>query len=316
MTPDTTSALLKWLLDGNQPSYRQTILSILPIPLLIILLIISVSGNIEIHNEPPGLFSALNALFLTIFPLLVTYFATKGYLHSGLFSMLMLGSGALTLCLSGALSGFILIWQNGGPYPAVTIFTWLLILQIIFHLAGGVSVFVGVHPGKDSLHRGLIVTFTYIGLASVSVLLAGMVLKDVLPLLLIEGYGATTLRQSLIASGTTASAIGGILLLSFHLLSKTRFSYWYSMTMFLFTTSGISYLFVKSVGGSTAWVARISLYLASIYLFIAIISAIKELRSRGESLEEGVPQLFRHHLDLLVEQLYVVRQNGNFEARN
>ena len=72
-------------------------LPVLPIPIFLVLLVIMASLNLETVFDPPGLFAALNTLFLTIFPLSVVYFATKGYLHSGFFTMLMLGSGALTL---------------------------------------------------------------------------------------------------------------------------------------------------------------------------------------------------------------------------
>ena len=47
----------------------------------------------------------------------------------------------------------------------MTILNLFFLLAAIFHLLGGVSGFIGVHPKKDSRHKELIVAFSYVGIA-------------------------------------------------------------------------------------------------------------------------------------------------------
>ncbi len=58
----------------------------------------------------------------------------------------------------------------------------------------------------------------------------------------------------------------------------------------------------KSVGSPIAWLGRTTMYLSGVYLFIAVTSAARDLRLKGESLETGVANFFRHHLQSLVEE--------------
>jgi hypothetical protein len=77
-------------LPSGGGNYWRGLLPVLPIPILLVFLVLLVPMDLSTVFEPPGLFAALNILFLTIFPLTVAYFATKGYLRSGLSTMLML----------------------------------------------------------------------------------------------------------------------------------------------------------------------------------------------------------------------------------
>ena len=281
--------------------YKRTLLPLLPIPIMLFLLVVLLSMDLQTVFEPPGLYALLNIVFLTILPLIVSYYATRGYLRSGLFPMLILGSGTLALGLSGVLSALIMHWQGGGPDAAMTIFSWLSFVSAIFHLAGGVSVFTGVHPDRDTRHKELILALTYIGIAAVAVLLTDMVLKGIIPTFFVRGQGPSALRQVLVGIITVMSIFCGLLFLSVYFFSRAKFLYWYSLAMFVFTTALISYMFVMVIGSPIAWLCRSGLYLAGIYLFIAVISASRELRSKGESLADGISGLFLHHLESLVE---------------
>ncbi len=278
------------------------IFGLLPIPILLFLLVVMLAMDLQTVFEPPGLYALLNVVFLTILPLIVSYYATRSYLRSGFFPMLMLGSGTLALGLSGILSGFTMSWQGGGPDATMTIFTWLAFVSAIFHLAGAVSVFTGIDPDRDTRHKEFILALTYIGIAAVALLVTGMVLKGLIPLFFVQGQGPTPLRQVLVGIMTVISIVCGLLFLSVYFFSKAKFLYWYALAMFVFTTALISYMFVKVIGSPIAWLGRGGLYLAGIYLFIAVISASRELRSKGESLAEGISGLFLHHLESLVEE--------------
>ena len=94
------------LLGDLTPTHKAGFLRVLPIPVCLVLLAILAALNLKGMHEPPASSAALNTLFLTILPVGVVYFATRSYLRSGLFSMLMLGCAALTLALSG-------VWKPG-----------------------------------------------------------------------------------------------------------------------------------------------------------------------------------------------------------
>ncbi len=176
------------------------------------------------------------------------------------------------------------------------------LLTAIFLLLGGVSVFTGVHPKKDTRHKGLIVAFTYIGIAALSVLVTYMVQKGIISVVFVQGQGPTALRQAVLGIMMIMSTISGLLLVSVYFFSRAKILYWYSLAMFLFTTAAIAYIFAKSVGTPIAWLGRSGLYFAGIYLLMAVTSASRELRVRGRIAGNGIANLFRHHLESLVEE--------------
>ncbi len=214
------------LFRDRDPGYRYGFLAVLPIPTFLILLIIVASLGVRTVFEPPGLFAALNALFLTILPLGVVYFATRGYLHSGLYRMLMLGCGTLTLGLGSLLSGWMLSVQVGGPNASATILNLSFLLSAIFHLLGGAFVFVGINWKEPTRHKQLIAAFTYIGIAVLMAMLTAMILKGFFPAFFIKGEGPTHLRQIVVGTAAILFGISGLLLLIVYLFSWTRMFYW------------------------------------------------------------------------------------------
>jgi signal transduction histidine kinase len=283
-------------------TYKGRILAVLPIPIVLILLVILASLDLKVVFEPPGLFAALNTLFLTVLPVSVVYFATRSYLHSGVFTMLMLGSGALTMGLGSLLSGWIMALQNGGPNAGATVINSSFLLSAIFHLVGGASAFLGARLDKEGQHKGLIVALTYISIAALMALLTLVTLKGLVPVFFVQGVGPTPLRQVIVGSAVVLFSVSAVLLMGVYVFSRTNMLYWYSLALFLLTTGLICYMCAKLIGGPIAWLGRSAQYLAGIYLFVAVISASRELHTRGESLQTGIANLFRHHLDLLVEE--------------
>lgn len=288
--------------QGGGTSHLIGVLAVVPLLVILTLSLLMVSLDIRTVFEPAGLFAALNTLFLSILPLTVVYFATKGYLRRGLLTMLMLGSGTLTLGLGSLSSGWLMILEHGGPNASATIFNVSLLLSAVFQLVGGLFVFIGVHSNRDTRHNNLIATLTYVGIAVLLGLLTNMTLQHRIPVFFIQGEGPTALRQTVLGTATILFAISGLLLMAAYLFSRARILYWYSLALLLFATGGISLVFAKSVGSPVTWLGRTGFYLAGIYLFVAVTSAARELRAKGESLETGITNFFRHHLEALVEE--------------
>ena len=294
-------------------SYKGRFLEILPIPTFLILLVIIASLDSKTVFEPPGLFAALNTLFLSILPLGVVYFSTRGFLRSGLLTLFMLGSGALTLALGSLLSGWALALQGGGPNGAATIFNLACLVSAVFHLFGGASAFTGGHPKKDTRHKELIVAFTYIGIAFLMAILTLVTLDGIVPLFFVQGQGPTPLRQVVLGFTVILFGISGLLSLVIYMFSKTRMLYWYSLSLFLLAIGLVCYMNNSVIGGPIGWLGRFSLYLGGIYLLVAVVSASRDLRVRGESLEMGMASLFRNHLQSLVEERTLELAHANAE---
>ena len=195
-------------------SYGRRFFAILPIPVFLILLAILVALDSRTVIEPPGLFAALNTLFLTILPLSVVYFAARGYFQSGLFTMLMLGGGALTLGLGSLFSSWLLGTEGGGPNPSATILNLSFLVSAVFHVFGGASAFLGRHPNKDTRHKELIVAFTYVGIILVMAILTIVTLKGVIPPFFVRGEGPTAVRQVVVGAAAVLFGISGLLLLA------------------------------------------------------------------------------------------------------
>ncbi|MGB6064130.1 MAG: PAS domain S-box protein [Desulfomonilaceae bacterium] len=283
-------------------SYKGRVLAALPIPMFLILLIIIGSLGLKTVFEPPGLFGALNTLFLTILPLGLVYFAARGYLHASYFTMLMLGGGALTLGLGSLFSGWTLSLQGGGPIPSATILNLSFLLSATFHLLGGALAFAGVNWKKYTWPKELIVASTYIGIAVLITIVAVVTLKGFIPAFFVKGAGPTALRQVVVGTAAIFFGISGLLLMVMYLFSRTKMFYWYSLALFLITTAMVCYLFAKFPGDPIAWLGRVSTYFSGVYLLVAVVSASRDLHVRGESLESGIANLFRHHLEALVEE--------------
>jgi signal transduction histidine kinase len=283
-------------------SNARGLLPALPIPIILVLLVIMASLDFRTPYDPPGLRASVNTLFLCIFPLGAVYFATKGYLQSGLFPMLMLGSGALTLGSGSFVSNWTLGLQGVGSNATTTIFNLSFFFSGIFHLIGAATAFVGGHRKEDTRHTGLVLACTYIGVGVLVAMLTFATLKDLVPVFFVQGQGPTPLRQVVLGSAVFLFSISGLLLLSLYFFSKTRMLYWYSLALLLIAAGLICYMANTSIGGPIAWLGRCSLYLSGVYLLVAVISASRDLHVRGDSPAMGIANLFRHHLEVLVEE--------------
>ena len=214
------------LFQDRPPGHRYGFLAVLPIPIFLFLLVILASLGIRTVFEPPGLYAALNTLFLMILPFSVVYFATRGYLHSGLYRMLMLGSGTLTLGLGSLFSGWLLTLQDVGPNAAATILNLSFLLSAIFHLLAGAFVFIGINWKKDTRHKQLIVAFTYLGIAVLMAMLMALTIKGLFPVFFVKGEGPTALRQTVVGTAAILFGISGLLLVIVYVFSRTRMFYW------------------------------------------------------------------------------------------
>jgi PAS domain S-box-containing protein len=273
-----------------------------PIPVFLVLLFVLAALDVGTVFEPPWLLPTLNTLFLSILPLAVVYVATSGYIQSGLITLLMLGTGTLTLGLGATVAGLTISWPGGGPNANVTVYNVSALLSAMFYLLGVALVLTGVHPRKETRHGKINVILTYIGVAVLITLLTIATLMGLTPVFFVQGEGPTDFRQAVLGAAMVLFVVSGSLLAVQYYLTRWKFLYWHSLAMLLIATGSVCVLFQESVGSPIGWLGRGGMYLAGVYLLISAINASRELRSTGREMEKGIADLFRHRLEFMVEE--------------
>ena len=93
--------------------------------------------NLEAFFEPPLLLLILNTTFAGLIPIAVSIIAARGYLFSGLNSLLLMGCGMMTFGCGAAMSGWLLDGQQV-PNVNVTIMNVGALLGSAFHAVGAI----------------------------------------------------------------------------------------------------------------------------------------------------------------------------------
>jgi hypothetical protein len=198
------------LFMGRRATLGYGILAVLPLPIFLFLLLVVSSLGAKTVFEPPGLFVALNTLFLTILPLAMVFLAVRSFLQTGLISLLMLANGTLAFGLGSLLSGWVMTMANGGTNATVTIFNCAALVALTFHLTAATMALVGVRPKKDFTHKEIAATITCAGTIFLLLLLTKLTLMNVLPVFFVQGEGATAIRQVVLGSATAISVVSAI----------------------------------------------------------------------------------------------------------
>ena len=301
---------------GGQSSSRlPKLLAVLPIPISLLLLGALSVLNIKDVFEPLWLLPLLNTAFLSAIPFVIFYITTRAYLGSGSMGLFMLGCGVLALGLSAFIAG-VLIRGMEGPNTNVTIFNCGALLAAGLHFYGAASVLIGVEPELDLRRKKMNVISAYLAVFILIGLLVIVTANNLTPLFFIQGVGPTLLRQIVLGGAIGLFAVSAFLLTVIYLRSKANFLYWYSLALFLIAIGLACVFFQKAVGSPIGWLGRSAQYLGCIYLLVAILSAVRDVRGRGVILEIGIARFFQHRLEKLVQERTeeLVRVNKNLKA--
>ena len=301
--------------NGRLESWFTEYLPLVPIPLGLALVVALGVLDIQSVFDPPGLLLVLNMCFLSLLPFLVAYIAVKGYLSSGSISLLMLAAGCLSLGLGSILAGFMPLTKEG-LNGVVFIHNSSALLSAVFQVLGAALALVGVPPQHDRPRKNLNVLSVCLCILLFEMLLMMTTLYDEAPLFFTQGSGPTPLRQTVLGGAIAMFLVGGFLFGVLYLRTGSRFIFWYCMGLFLIAEGLFCISIQKAVGSPIGWLGRGFQYLAGIYLLVAIVNARRELGVRGLTLKAGIATLFRHHLELLVEQRTEELGRANEELRH
>lgn len=242
--------------------------------------------------NPPLVLPLLNTAFLFLIAGIVSYISSKSYLISGSLPILLLGVGVLTLG-SGA---FAAGWLRSGPdgiNSSMTIINTLFLVSSVFHVTGTFLNFKERKPEKDPGKRHYNLAAAYLGaLVLVGIVIAAS-LAGVMPQFHIHGTGPTPLRQAVLAAAFFLFSTSSLsMMMRFH-ERKVPFLYWYALGLASLAVAMVGLFFMQVFGTPITWTARIAQYLAGIYFLSAVLSAFRDARARGATLDEVVAELFQ-----------------------
>lgn len=281
---DTTLAVARDLSNGG--SYLR-IISLLPIPALIVgICIAQVHEQLNVY-EPPLLLPILNTVFLFTVACIVSFVAQRSYVAQGSMTILLLGCGVLALG-SGALAAGWLI-QPCGPNVGSTIFNIAALLCAGFHIASALR-----PREKSSLSsragRQKTIIACYAAVVAFIIMLSIAVVAGLLPEFIVPGVGPTTVRQLVMLIAFVLFTYSSLSSLGRFFREQMWFLYWYSLALGILAIAMIALFLPSPVGGITGWCGRIAQYLSGIYMLIAVFAAYRQSGGWHIPLEQALKE--------------------------
>ncbi len=267
-------------------------------PLLFFLVIVVVLHLVSpdrpitrIDFEPPLLLFMLNTIFVFLVGCIVSYLAMRSYLASGSLTILFFGCGLLSLGAGSLVAGWLITpW---GANVTSTVFTLSAFLSSVFHMVGLVMSVMKRPPeaGKVGRHRKL--ALAYLGLLCLVGFIALAAVAGLLPTFFIRGTGPTILQQVFMAAALMLFVMASSSMMILFIQQGVRFLYWYSLGLALFSLDVFASFLQPQLGSLMGWMGRVSLYLAGVYFIVAVVTALREARTRGITLNERFSDIFR-----------------------
>ena len=242
----------------------------LPIIIFIIIIIILALLRNETVWSPHFLIPALNITFLSFILFFVSVLAARSYLIERSVTLLLLGCGTLTLSLGAFLGGFSLLGNDINS--TISIYNTAACLSGSFHLA---SVIFSLRRRSVKPQSGWpYLLFSYSTVFLTIGILALLIQNQLWPVYFIQGSGDTLFGSIVIYITITIFAISSILLIANKSKNGTNFKYLYGLGLGLIAVGLFGVSIQMSLGDSLNWVGRISQYLGTVYILIAVLYSI------------------------------------------
>ena len=193
-----------------------------------------------------------------------------------------------------------------------------MFLSGIFHFIGAGLAFSSFQSEQTARRRELHLTQIILGILVFLSILTYCVLQNILPMFFIQGQGPTLIRQIILGSATLFFCLSGLIFLNSYGKSRSRFLYWYSISLFLISTGLLLIFFQESFGSPIGWLGRTAQYIGGIYLIIAIFSGAKESGVGVMRFDKILGSFFSNQLEVLLkertEQLSQVNEKLHMEV--
>ncbi len=243
------------------------------------------------YFEPHLVVTILNVVFAGIIPWIITIIAYRTYVSFGSVSASFLGGGMLSFGFGNIAAG-LLIPIAHSHNDIITIPNSAIVFAGLLHFVGTSLKFTS---RKTFLSRaysvGPILLF-YSGILLLLTVWSFLTYFNWLPLFLIQGIGPSPLRQLVLFIGVVLYFQAASLSLLSYFKSKSDFFYWYSVGLALIGIGITALFFLKIVGSPIGWLGRSAQYIGCVMALFAVLTAYREGKSHGLSLEQSIAALF------------------------
>ena len=252
-------------------------IALLPIVVISIAIVITLFfdfSEVLVFNQP-NLALALNLIFWSTATLSIAYVSAKSFVSEGSAIVLIISVSIIVFGLSVIIAG----WASNfsGNYSAAIGNIGALVASSLQVLAAILSYKGKTESRIENRKKAvvLIYTVTVLFVLAISII----VTRDYLPSFL-NASGPTLVRQFVLGLGILLFALACLLFLAQYLRSKSLSLYLYAIAIGLFGIGLTITLEVKAIGDLPTWLGRIALYVATIYLTLAIIATRQKPSSK------------------------------------
>jgi PAS domain S-box-containing protein len=253
--------------------------------------------------EPPWLLPLLNTVFLSAALFVIAYIAGRGYRASGAVHLLFFGSAVLTFGAGSLVAGWV-IGAHGSTDAAVT----------LHNTAAAVGGDAAPRQRAPRDERGPVPGVRPWSTPSAA---CDVCRRDgsahppgrresprLDATLLYPWYRFTPLRQVTLGIAGTAFVASGLLFAGRYRAVRSDFLYWSASALGLVAVGLGALFFQRAVGSPVGWIGRSAQYLGCLFLLVAAMHAVREVRRRRLPLDRAVAALFheaRENYQALVE---------------
>ncbi|HXZ90410.1 MAG TPA: hypothetical protein VEG61_05055 [Candidatus Dormibacteraeota bacterium] len=244
-------------------------LSLVPICVFVVVAAALAVLNITEVVAPLLLIPITHTLFISFVSFAVAYVSARGYMRSGLYSLLLIGNANLAFGL-----GFLASWlmsAPGGQNVLLTADNTGTLLSSILNVSAAILSWGGVTESKISQRGRTEVTISYGGVSFFMILLAIASFLDITPPFFVQGIGPTPLRDMVLVIALVLFCLSSAGLMKFYFGSKADILWWYSLALALIAVGQLAWLLEKTVGSPLSWTGSIATYLAETYFLVAVL---------------------------------------------
>ncbi len=249
--------------------------------------------NLKAVFEPPLLLLILNTTFAGLIPIVVSIIAARGFLFSGLNSLLFMGCGMMTFGCGAAMAGWLVDGQQV-PNVNVTIMNVGALLSSAFHATGALLALKKSTPEtKPDLRKSQLV-LAYAGMFLVVLGCTLATRRGLTPAFFIQGAGPTLLRQFVLGTAVLLFLLSALVSLSLFTKGRRPFHYWYALSLIMIALGLTAFFIQKFVGSPIGWLGRSGEYLGGLFALIAILGIVRGSRFKRVTLPSAVTELFQN----------------------
>jgi hypothetical protein len=224
----------------------------------------------DLYFNPPYVTAFLALIFLVPAGLAVGYMSTRAFKSSGLFGLLLMGTGAAMVYLA-PLSLFAGVTNTSiAFYFTVNNLFGIQSASIVFFV-GTVLTHWGTTISSQHRLKVLIGTFSSVGLAATAVV-AGASGGWIPPFY--SSVSETVLSQFVLTTSAVFLGASAVILGWIYLGSRSEIVYWYMVAMLLFMIGVVSGVLIRHPGDLMSWLTRVCEILSAGAIYVAVPKAL------------------------------------------